>query len=132
MLDIAGGLETLAESAQTLRIPVRRRRVEIPDHRQLWLLRPRRQRPRSGCAAKRGNELSSSDVDCHVTLPWGSCPCNRDKISRFDDGTNNAFALRKPRAAHVSVGSIASIALQTSVRLSPNSRHVRRHSDSSR
>src|SRR5258708_3640913 len=26
--------------------------------------------------AKREYELSPFDVDCHVTLPWGSCPCN--------------------------------------------------------
>src|SRR5262245_327085 len=60
-----------------------------------------------GSAAERGNELSSSDVDWHVSLPWGMCTCRRGKISRFEDGTNNAFALLKPIAVHVSVGSIA-------------------------
>src|SRR5262245_24288302 len=69
-----------------------------PAH-PLRLLRVCREGPR-GSAAECGNELSSSDVDWHVTLPWGSCPCNRGKISRFDDGTNNAFALQQPGAAH--------------------------------
>src|SRR5262245_34112877 len=69
MLDIAGVLETLAESAQTLRIPVRRRRVEIPDHRQLWLLRPRRQRPRNRCAAECRDECAPLYMNCHATLP---------------------------------------------------------------
>src|SRR5262245_10185492 len=55
--------------------------------RPLRLLRVCREGPR-GSAAERGNELSSSDVDWHVTLPWGSCPCNRGKISRFDDGVS--------------------------------------------
>src|SRR5262249_43335121 len=40
-----------------------------------WLLRARRERPRRR-AGKRSNEFSPSDVDCHATLPWGSCPCN--------------------------------------------------------
>jgi hypothetical protein len=46
-----------------------------PPH-ALALLRARRDRPSSGCAAKRDNEFSPSNVDRHVTLPWGSCPCN--------------------------------------------------------
>jgi hypothetical protein len=36
------------------------------------LLRPRRERPRCR-AAKRDKQFSPPDVDCHVTLPWGSC-----------------------------------------------------------
>jgi hypothetical protein len=39
-----------------------------PAH--LRLLRPRRERP-CRYAAKRDNELPPSDMDCHVTLPWG-------------------------------------------------------------
>ena len=46
-----------------------------PPH-ALALLRARRDRPSSGRAAKRDNEFSPSNVDCNVTLPWGSCPCN--------------------------------------------------------
>jgi hypothetical protein len=44
--------------------------------RALALLRARRDRPSSGCAAKRDNEFSPSNVDCHVTPSrGGSCPC---------------------------------------------------------
>jgi len=39
-------------------------------------LRARRERPCCGSAPKRGYEFSPLDVDCHATLPWGSCPCN--------------------------------------------------------
>src|SRR5262249_11222681 len=45
------------------------------------LLRPRPERPRDRRAAKRGYEFSPSDVDCHVTLPWGACPCNGRTVS---------------------------------------------------
>src|SRR5437879_6323980 len=48
------------------------------------LLRARRERPRRRRPAKRGYEFSPSDVDCHVTLPWGSCPRNGRTISRID------------------------------------------------
>src|SRR5262249_47785990 len=55
----------------------------------------RRDRPRRYRAAERDNEFSPSDVGCHATLPWGSCPCNgRDDITLYR-GTNNAFAVRK-------------------------------------
>jgi hypothetical protein len=42
--------------------------VEEPDHRHRRLLRTRRERPRR-CAAEQRDELASSDLDCHVTLP---------------------------------------------------------------
>jgi hypothetical protein len=42
-----------------------------PPH-SLRLLRPRRERPRSCCAAKSGQEFSSFDVACHVTLRLGA------------------------------------------------------------
>jgi len=53
-------------------------------------------------AAKRRYEFSSSNVDCHATLPWGSCPCNRGTISRLnrpvcDDFTFGGRARRRPR-----------------------------------
>jgi hypothetical protein len=35
-----------------------------------------------GCCAR--TPSSSPDMDCHATLPWGSCPCNGRTISRFD------------------------------------------------
>jgi hypothetical protein len=39
-------------------------------------------------AAKRDDQFPTWDVDCHLTLPWGSCPCNKGTISRFSEGTN--------------------------------------------
>src|SRR5262245_65554662 len=45
-------------------------------HWQCGLLRTRREGPRGCRAAKCDNEFSPSDVGCHATLPWGSCPCN--------------------------------------------------------
>src|SRR6478672_5084460 len=44
-----------------------------PPH-PVWLLRACDERPSSRRAAQRANEFSSSNVDCHATLPWGSCP----------------------------------------------------------
>jgi hypothetical protein len=35
------------------------------------LLRARRERPRSYCAANRDNEFSPPGLDCHATLAWG-------------------------------------------------------------
>ena len=46
--------------------------AEKSDDRDSGLLCDRRSRPRSR-AAKRDYEFSPSNVDCHVTLPWGSC-----------------------------------------------------------
>ena len=56
------------------------------------LLRTRRERP-CRCAAERDNELSSSDVACHVTLPWGSC-------NGRDDITPGRAALRDFKPAY--------------------------------
>src|SRR6516162_2731306 len=42
----------------------------------LSLLRLRRERPCRRHATQRGYQFSPSDMDCHATLPWGSCPCN--------------------------------------------------------
>jgi hypothetical protein len=47
--------------------------IDGADARQAdGLLRARRRRPRRSRAAKCGQEFSSSDVACHVTLRWGS------------------------------------------------------------
>jgi hypothetical protein len=62
------------------------------------LLRARRERPRDCRAAKRDDEFSSLDVDCHVTLPWGSCN-GRDHI------TPSRAALRDFKPAYVGSGS---------------------------
>jgi putative tryptophan/tyrosine transport system substrate-binding protein len=58
------------------------------------LLRARRNRPRRR-TAKRDDEFSSLDMDCHATLPWGSCPCNRGTISRFDCAVCGYFHARR-------------------------------------
>jgi hypothetical protein len=44
--------------------------------------------------AKRGNEFSPSDVDCHVTLPWGSCPAMEGTISRLNRAVCGCLMLR--------------------------------------
>src|SRR5262245_29714732 len=69
-----------------------------PPH-PLRLLRPCRERP---CrrAAKRDNELPPSNMDCHVTLPWGSC-------NGGDDITPGRAALRDFKPAYDCSGSIA-------------------------
>src|SRR5262245_47788276 len=73
--------------------------VQEPDRGRDVLLRPRRERPRRR-AAKRDNELPPSDMDCHVTLPWGSC-------NGGDDITPGSAALRDFKPAHDCSGSIA-------------------------
>jgi hypothetical protein len=45
--------------------------AEISDYRHCFLLRARRKRPRSCCAAQCEYEFSPSDVDCHATPPAG-------------------------------------------------------------
>ena len=60
------------------------------------LLRARRERPRRRRAAQCEYEFSPSDVDCHATPPAGGrVHAIEGTISRFSEGTNNAFALRK-------------------------------------
>jgi hypothetical protein len=44
-------------------------------------------------AANRDNEFSPPDVDCHVTLPWGSFPCNGETLPRFDRAVCGYFML---------------------------------------
>src|SRR5262249_48713618 len=55
---------------------------QAPDKRTFSCsLRPRRERPRRRRAAERGQEFSSCDVACHVTLPWKVMPMQwRDDI----------------------------------------------------
>jgi hypothetical protein len=54
------------------------RAAEESYHRHRWLLRTRRERPRSCCAAQCEYDFSPSDVDCHATPPAGGlCACNR-------------------------------------------------------
>jgi len=70
-LDISCLFQPLAERAQTDRVLVRRLAAEQPDHWHRPLLRARCKRPCHRRAAERGQEFSSFDVACHVTLRWG-------------------------------------------------------------
>src|SRR5262245_18670318 len=53
-------LQAPMKCAQLVRERVRRGGVKDADHRDSGLLRPRRERPRSGCAAEKRDELSPS------------------------------------------------------------------------
>jgi len=48
-------------------------------------------------------------MDCHATLPWGSCPCNEERIPRFERPVCGDFTLgRRPKSfgtMHTSVTS---------------------------
>jgi len=53
--------------------------------------------PRNRRAAKRGNKFSASDVDCHVTLPCGSCPFNgEDNVTLYHARSDSARMLSVP------------------------------------
>src|SRR5262249_60128811 len=69
-LDKARFIESLPDERNQRRVDSRRTTAEQSDHWQCTLLRPRRERP-CGRAAERGQEFSSSDVACHVTLRLG-------------------------------------------------------------
>jgi hypothetical protein len=77
-------LQPLEERRET-HLPFRVVRGKIHEHADpphpLALLRARRERPRYRYAAERGYEFSPSDVNCHVTLPWGSFMQWRDDIT---------------------------------------------------
>src|SRR5262249_5314250 len=97
ILDCDGAAVDPPEFAQPLHkrdVPLalscRRARSKESDCRQVVrLLRARRERPCHRRATQRGDEFSPSDVGCHATLPWGSCPCNGGNDTTL-------FALRKP------------------------------------
>src|SRR5262249_37135235 len=59
-LDMAGILEALTERAHTVRLRIRRTRVDEADHRHRRLLRARRKGPRRRAAEQR-DELTASD-----------------------------------------------------------------------
>jgi hypothetical protein len=70
-LDVAKGAQAVAKRVD---VPLQGgggSGVKKADERRRQLLRPRRERPRRRHAAERGQELSSSDVACHVTLRLG-------------------------------------------------------------
>src|SRR5262249_36538090 len=58
--DIAGVFKALAKRAQTVRHPVRRSGLEIPDHGHRRLLRARRERP-TGRATEQRDEVAAPD-----------------------------------------------------------------------
>jgi hypothetical protein len=58
-LDIAGLLQALAKSAQTVRSRLSRSVFEVPDHRQGCLLRARRERPCDCRAAEQRDERAA-------------------------------------------------------------------------
>src|SRR6516164_2795610 len=66
--------------AQSLpKLPPKLFRIDIANDQSadgwhLRLLRARSERPCSRSAAERSNEFSPVDMDCHATLPRGSCP----------------------------------------------------------
>src|SRR5262249_30650134 len=71
--DPAEYAQPLQKSSDPMAMGRKRTRAPEPDGRWLRLLvRPRRRRPRGRRAAeKRGQEFSSSDEACHVTLRLG-------------------------------------------------------------
>src|SRR5262245_32868878 len=88
------------------RMPDQSVRAQDPDDQQLaCLLRARRERPRCR-TAKRDDEFSSSDMDCHATLQRGSCNGGYDI-------TSSRAALRDFTPAYVSSGSKAVLAVMS-------------------
>src|SRR5437870_1351655 len=77
---------------------------EHADPAHLRLLRPCRERP-SCRAAKRADKFSPLDVDCHVTLLWGSC-------NGGDDITPGRAALRDFKPAYGCSGSSSTHAVE--------------------
>src|SRR5262249_25329468 len=78
-LDIAGVLEALAKSAQTVLNSLRRSVIKEADHRHRRLLRARRERPRGDRAAEQRDELApfhhSITLSARTTNVLGtSCP----------------------------------------------------------
>src|SRR5215475_5187012 len=82
-------LQSLQERPDA-RLRLRIIRGQIHEHADaphpLALLRARGERRRHGHAAERDYELSSSDVDGHVTLPKGSCPFQGERYHALAKG----------------------------------------------
>src|SRR5262249_54343379 len=81
--DVTAFLEALVEYFNRIGGLGGRPAAQEPDHRHGRLLRARRERPRRRPAAKRGQEFSSSDVACHVTLQLGVIHAMEGMIPRF-------------------------------------------------
>jgi hypothetical protein len=78
-------------------------------------LRARRKWPRCRAADKR-DELAPPDVNCHATLPQGSC--------NGDDITANRAALRDFKPAYVGSGSTSDLRLPTFMSASTGCGHA--------
>src|SRR5262249_61802203 len=79
-LDIAGFSQALTEGGSHRRVRPGRRTVEKPDHRQLGLLRPRRERPRSRRAAEQRDEIAplhSINSSARAGTVGGTCSHGR-------------------------------------------------------
>jgi hypothetical protein len=103
-----GRLKTQARSRRSIipiSLPSQRLQTlgerEHADPAHLRLLRPCRERP-CRYAAKRDNELPPSNMDCHVTLPRGSC-------NGGDHITPSRAALRNFDPAYVRLGSTPAV-----------------------
>jgi hypothetical protein len=72
------------------------------------LLGPRDERASGNSAAKRDNNFSPPDLDCHATLPRGSCN-GRDHI------TTERAALRDFKPAYLGSGSNHDLAFRALV-----------------
>src|SRR5262245_2827304 len=94
--DESGFTEGLLEQRGERRVRDWRTGAEQTDRRHRRLLSARRKRPCHRRAAQCKYEFSPSDVDCHATPPAGGrVHAIEGTISRFSEGTNTAFALRK-------------------------------------
>jgi hypothetical protein len=75
-LDVASFANALLKCGPEVLVLFGRAEIHETDHRHRRLLRARSERPRHR-TAERGYQFPPLDLDCHVTLPWGSCPCNK-------------------------------------------------------
>src|SRR5262245_47279341 len=57
--DVTGFSKPVAERSRKARQSIRRPAIDEPHHRHRWLLRARRERPRSGSAAEQRDELAA-------------------------------------------------------------------------
>src|SRR5262245_39898365 len=94
-VDEPGFLQAVAECRYPVNGITSRDDIEETDHRYRRSLRPRRHRPCCRRAAQCEYEFSPSDVGCHATLPWGSCPCNGGDDITLYRRKNNPFCAAK-------------------------------------
>jgi hypothetical protein len=80
-LDVAGFTKPLAGRGHIARYCIGRPGVDEPDHRQRWLLRPRRKRPRRRRASKSRNEVAPPHRSCLQPLQRRNIPAE-DTLER--------------------------------------------------